>query len=388
MKENDTVNNNSTNAGGAGKKRFAPLPKPYIVAPPEGDKSPNFYKLAVAAHLVKPGETRVFARRKLFDRALAESIFDEEAFVSLVKLHRENGWDPLAFVKKGLEILYGENYCSNKKCCKRISPFINFWCENGVDFKAFLNEQLEISNQKIKIACNKLRSALGGEVYTNLVLAVPHAVGKIKFPAIENLEEVKEALLSDTEWYADKLFLIRDKLIKIVKFPYSQLEVDAECSEDDPNRIAAFRLPGKGSYQGEIPPFREYQYRQAWSQYRTDIMEAASRGDKPFLIDCRSFSCTLAPDVDICLGFNWDESRPPSKVLENIFRLFKRKHYKVRRNYPYSGSIVPKGYHGPSLMIAVNKAAYLNLNSQDKYETLQETIRDVYTYLLNNTLLY
>lgn len=76
------------------------------------------------------------------------------------------------------------------------------------------------------------------------------------------------------------------------------------------------------------------------------------------LIDCHSFPEDLAPDVDICIGFNEDWSKPDDEMLELVVSHFSS-HYNVEINNPYSNSLTPDcGFHYKSLMIELNKKIY------------------------------
>ena len=69
-------------------------------------------------------------------------------------------------------------------------------------------------------------------------------------------------------------------------------------------------------------------------------------------------------DVDICIGYNEDWSKPSHEVIDMAVNPFMDKGYKVGVNYPYSNSETPDcdfGYH--SLMLEVNKKTYLKPGS-------------------------
>ena len=107
-------------------------------------------------------------------------------------------------------------------------------------------------------------------------------------------------------------------------------------------------------------------------------------GDDTLLIDCHSFSSLpnllnpTPPDIDICIGFNGDETSPDQTVIGNIVEYFNSLGYKVGINEPFSNSKtfdVPILYH--SLMIEVNKRLYMNeqtLEQSDGFFKLREEI--------------
>ncbi len=46
--------------------------------------------------------------------------------------------------------------------------------------------------------------------------------------------------------------------------------------------------------------------------------------DDAIIVDCHSFPERLAPDVDFCIGFNDDESKPDDKIINNITHLIRK----------------------------------------------------------------
>ena len=65
-------------------------------------------------------------------------------------------------------------------------------------------------------------------------------------------------------------------------------------------------------------------------------------------------------DVDICIGFNEDWSKPHKETLELTVNLFEDNGYKVGINEPYSNSETPDcPFSYQSMMLEVNKRAYL-----------------------------
>lgn len=59
------------------------------------------------------------------------------------------------------------------------------------------------------------------------------------------------------------------------------------------------------------------------------------------LLDCHSFPEDLS-DVDICIGYNKDWSKPSKEVIEMAVNHFMDHGYKVGVNYPYSNSETPE----------------------------------------------
>ena len=88
-------------------------------------------------------------------------------------------------------------------------------------------------------------------------------------------------------------------------------------------------------------------------------MAAAALGERPLIVDGHSFPSDLDKDVDVCIGFNEDGSKPGNDVLGYLQGRFAGAGYKTVFNKPYSNSIAPLGYRGHSVMIEVSKRCYL-----------------------------
>ena len=122
-----------------------------------------------------------------------------------------------------------------------------------------------------------------------------------------------------------------------------------------------------------------------WYRYRADVLAAAADG-ATLIVDCHSFPSDLAPDVDVCIGFNEDASRPDEETLGLVARIFRDAGYSVAFNRPYANALAPAGYVGHSLMIEVNKRTYMDertLGKSDGFERLQAAVRQVYEELLH-----
>ena len=110
------------------------------------------------------------------------------------------------------------------------------------------------------------------------------------------------------------------------------------------------------------------------------------------LIDCHSFSSvpnllnSNPPDIDICIGYNDDETCPNKSFVSTIALYFESMGYKVGINTPFSNSKtfeVPIKYD--SFMIEVNKRLYMNegtLDKTDGFMRLKDDIQSLYVKLL------
>ena len=115
--------------------------------------------------------------------------------------------------------------------------------------------------------------------------------------------------------------------------------------------------------------------------------------NKILIIDCHSFSslpnllCSNPPDIDICIGYNDDETCPTNVVIGNIVQHFKSRGYKVGINEPFSNSktfSVPIRYN--TVMIEVNKRLYMDESTLEKTDGFNRLKRDIQS--LYETLLY
>lgn len=81
------------------------------------------------------------------------------------------------------------------------------------------------------------------------------------------------------------------------------------------------------------------------------------------LFDCHSFSGE-AGEVDICIGYNEDWSKPDMSTLELVVNLFEENGYTVGINNPYSNSETPNcPFVYQSMMLEVNKRVYMEEES-------------------------
>lgn len=103
------------------------------------------------------------------------------------------------------------------------------------------------------------------------------------------------------------------------------------------------------------------------------------------IIDCRSFPSDLA-DIDICIGYNDDASKPEQEMIDKATHLFDRTGFKVGLNNPYSNSITPKKpVDYKSLMIEVNKCCYMNEGTLARtvgYDIISGLVNDFYRLVL------
>ena len=142
--------------------------------------------------------------------------------------------------------------------------------------------------------------------YSNLVIAIPHSSGH-PHEAIgaswgDDPEVVRE---SDrwTDWFTDELFNSEIGDVDVVKCYGSRFDCDVERLEHEPDRICRHSMIDG---ETDAASFRNAMLAD-WYQYRAELLDKASRGgENPRIVDCHSFPSDLAPNVDVCIGFNED----------------------------------------------------------------------------------
>lgn len=202
-------------------------------------------------------------------------------------------------------------------------------------------------------------------MYDYIVLNEPHASVEGLYDADKSFWKIDAGFLNDvvikwTDWHTDYLFHgFGDSRITTVRFPYSRFIVDAERLWNDPMESVGQGIVYKkyDSYQRNISHESEQSLLKLWHWHQSRLRQALK--EDALLLDCHSFPEHLS-DVDICIGYNEDWSKPPRDIIEMAVNHFQDHGYKVGVNYPYSNSETPVcnfRYH--SLMLEVNKKAYL-----------------------------
>ena len=108
------------------------------------------------------------------------------------------------------------------------------------------------------------------------------------------------------------------------------------------------------------------------------------------LVDCHSFSRDIImvkknqKDLpEICIGFNGKKD----KLSKSCIDFFKNLGYKVKSNYPYSGTMIPNSFINKqnfklkSIMIEINKELYVK--STASFNKLQQDINNLLQMIEN-----
>lgn len=239
--------------------------------------------------------------------------------------------------------------------------------------------------------------------YEGILLHIPHS--SISFPndshySFQDLDGEEKLLI---DYYTDELFVPceQKRNIDSVVFPYCRLYCDVERLVNDPLKYKGLGISYRRTVESDILPFEERSFSTLSKafHYYADFHAKVSKKivdmtfmNRILLIDCHSFSAhpnLLNPtplDIDICVGYNDDETRPRKKVIENIARFFESYGYKVGINEPFSNSKtfpVPVTYH--SVMIEINKRLYMNEETLEKsngFCRLKKDLESLYKLLL------
>ncbi|MBR4240197.1 MAG: N-formylglutamate amidohydrolase [Prevotella sp.] len=237
-----------------------------------------------------------------------------------------------------------------------------------------------------------------GGSYGNILLHIPHSSSS--FPAASeytfNDLDRDERLLID--YYTDALFLPQPETEHVGKavFPYCRLYCDVERLVNDPLEKDGLGISYRSRGDRGLRSFSNL--KEAFALYADFHAEVAKKivelGEDVLLIDSHSFSSlpnllnSNPPDIDICIGYNDDETCPGKVVIGNIVRHFESYGYKVGINMPFSNSKtfnVPVVYH--SIMIEINKRLYMNeetLEKKESFMSIHQHLMSMYRILLKN----
>lgn len=206
-------------------------------------------------------------------------------------------------------------------------------------------------------------------MYKRIVLNEPHASMEGLYDADKSYWQIDADFLNNvvikwTDWHTNYLFHgVYDRRIKTVRFPYSRFIVDAERLWNDPMESIGQGIVYKEfeAYRRTVPADSEQNLLQLWQWHQQRLSDALQ--EDALLLDCHSFPEELS-DVDICIGYNEDWSKPSKEAIEMAVNHFMDNGYKVGVNYPYSNSETPDcNFHYHSLMLEVNKKTYLKSGS-------------------------
>ena len=225
-------------------------------------------------------------------------------------------------------------------------------------------------------------------MYDRLILAIPHAVRRFRTELWSDRELVEGDADRWTDWYTDEMFAVEPAYERIVAVigDVSRFDCDLERLMNDPleeeGRGILYRVSHSGATR-ELTYVQKEAFLRHWTAYRARL--AAALIPNSLLIDCHSFP-SLVADVDICIGFNQDETRPATVTLQRLEQHFRKSGFSVGMNTPYSNSLAPEvGFPYQSVMIELNKRLYL---CESRYQLLpaaeqvKQCLKNLYRQLL------
>lgn len=228
--------------------------------------------------------------------------------------------------------------------------------------------------------------------YTSIVLNIPHSSTEgLSGSGWPTTAAFDKEVARWTDWFTDSLFsgigldnTLRGKVHEVI-FPLSRFVVDAERLEHDP-----LESEGRGIIYRNFEDFsrkvEEHYANWLLSKYyeHQNALRAALQ-ENSLLIDCHSFPSSLS-DVDVCLGFNEDWSKPSMELVEKVADMFQGKGLKVGINEPYSNAISPScGFKYHSLMIELNKRIYMDeeqISLLPESHVIHEMLINLYSNIL------
>lgn len=226
------------------------------------------------------------------------------------------------------------------------------------------------------------------EHYKRIVLNIPHSSTVI--PRNTWIGDIEAEIDRWTDWYTDVIFtpMEEDRQITPVVFPYSRFYCDVErLPENEPMEAIGqgiFYTLFNGCVRRKTNELASH----VSSLHQNHLSELSSNitCDETLLIDCHSFPEEIAEDVDICLGWNEDSSKPSDILIGQIKAYFENLGYRVACNYPYSNSITPPSeFKYQSIMIELNKHLYLTNGAKNQMaiNELRRLLQNLYTSILH-----
>ena len=234
-------------------------------------------------------------------------------------------------------------------------------------------------------------------MFRSIILHIPHSSDNFDFAGqdryVEGWRRQAEPLI---DWYTDELFnpAISDERVIPVIFDTCRTLVDVERMCQDPLENKGLGITAYTLLQtdGELYKVRgsqeeDIRYMKKYLDHQHKLAHLLVDHPNSLLIDCHSFSSRptiLQPDVsrnqdvDICIGFNEDDTKPNDAVLALIANHFTDKGYKVSFNVPFSNSkTVETPARYTSIMIEINKAIYMDEDTLEKKASFEKVREDV-----------
>ena len=227
--------------------------------------------------------------------------------------------------------------------------------------------------------------------FKQIVLHIPHSSDRLP-EYCHWLGDVRKVLDRWTDWHTDTLFASLREDVQSFVYQWSRLYCDIERLVDDTMEdvgqgIAYRRIDGCSRELSDADLQNVYE---SYHQAKQAFYNLAKDPDT-LIIDCHSFPSDLAPEIDICIGFNEDDTRPSQEIIDMVASYFRSAGYSVGINNPYSNSVCasmdPNKARTKTIMIEVNKAVYLQtdgITPGDMFYKLKTLLSGLYDTLLQD----
>ncbi len=232
-------------------------------------------------------------------------------------------------------------------------------------------------------------------MYSKLILHIPHS--STLFPDDEmklwdNQLLLKKEINRWTDFYTDYMFAPHEKYsdneVEVIKFSYSRFYCDVERLINDKLSEVGQGIAYTRTLNGANRDLTNDKFKEIIKLYNVHHLSLANAiVPNSLLIDCHSFPEDHS-DIDICIGFNDDTTRPPQNIIDLIVNLFKSESLRVGINKPYSNSICANTtVRYNTIMIELNKRLYMHLNGSKNEELILKwntLFNKMYQILLQN----
>lgn len=229
-------------------------------------------------------------------------------------------------------------------------------------------------------------------MFDKIILNIPHS--STLFPTMSSKNSWNDINNLDDEikiWsdhFTDDIFESKlDLNIVTVKYPFSRFYCDVERLQDDIlENIGHGIIYNKSNNKLErlLSDSEKGIILGSYNYHHFNLSKEVIKNS--LIIDCHSFPSNLS-DVDICIGFNDDETKPSDEIIDKINKFFIIRGFKVGINNPYSNSIcVNSDLNYKSIMIEVNKKLYMDEERMVKHSyfyKINHLMNSLYKILLN-----
>ncbi|MBE9565642.1 MAG: N-formylglutamate amidohydrolase [Proteobacteria bacterium] len=237
-----------------------------------------------------------------------------------------------------------------------------------------------------------------------VIIHIPHAYAVIPERERARLaisdDDLRQELLRMTDWYTDELFDVGGEASRLI-FPVSRLVVDPERFADDGDEPMAesgmgavyTKVSDGRPLRSSLDPEERQRLLQAYYFHHHETLkrlvgEALETSGHCLIIDGHSFPSSPLPcdadqtphRPDICLGT--DCFHTPEWLADAAERAFREMGWRVERNRPYKGTMVPlsflhKDARVHSIMVEVNRSLYMDEDTGGRSAEFGEVRRKI-----------